>query len=142
MCELMNAYEAAYGSKEKIFLRMLGGDPDEVCRRVEELEAEAEELEANNSLFSVPAEYSFGHTTPEQDLHGEIMKEINRLYFSSIPRESALAICNALGELGEFTPCATIPGLTFNDSTFMYAWNEANPDKKPLQRNGAAWFSV
>ena len=120
---------------------MLGGDPEEICRRVEEMEAEAEK----NIYSNIPAFSRFGFlqdTTPEEDLHNEIIKEIWRRYFSSLSRESASAILNAMGDLGKFSPCATIPDLVFNDSSFMDMWNQMNPDKEPLQRNGAAWFSV
>lgn len=138
MSEIMSAYESAYGTAEKTFLAMLGGDPYEIAERVAALETEAESVDDVACNF-----FGFGiDTTPEEDLHNEIIKEITHRYFSGMPRESALAVGNVLGDLGEFRPCATIRDLVFNSFTFVDAWNASNTDEKPIRLNAAAYFSV
>ena len=137
MSDIMSAYEAAYGLAEKVFLRTLGGDPDAIARHAEALEAETQNSDAPTFPgLGVP------DTTPAENLHNEIIKDITRRYFSAMPRESALAIGNALGDFGELTPCATIPALKFNAAALVSPWNAANPDKYPIRLNAAAYFSV
>ena len=81
-------------------------------------------------------------TTPEQDAHNAIMKEIQRLYFLPISRTSALAVCNVLGEAGELIPFPGLPDFRFNSWTFKNAWNDAHPDEARITVNGAALLSV
>ena len=135
MSDIMSAYEAAYGLAEKVFLRTLGGNPDEIARRVDDTEAQSSDAPAFVG-------FSFAETTPAEDLHNEIIKDIQQRYFAAMPRETALAIGNALCELGEFTPCATIPALKYTSSGLVDAWNTANPDKEPIKFNAAAYFAI
>ena len=138
MCEManiMSTYEAAYGLAEKTFLRTLGGDPDAIARRVDAALAQSGDAPAFVG-------FSFPETTPAEDLHNEIIKDIQHRYFAAMPRETALAIGNALCELGEFTPCATIPALKYTSSGLVDAWNAANPDKDPIKFNAAAYFAI
>lgn len=137
MSDMMSAYEEVYGLAEKVFLRTLGGDPDAIARRLETVEAEAQTAEGPAfPRFDIPG------TTPAEDLHNEIIKDTQNRYFSAMPRETALTICNALGDLGEFTPCATVPALKFNAAALADAWNAANPEKAQIQLNAAAYFSI
>lgn len=127
MSDMMSAYEAAYGLAEKVFLRTLGGDPDAIARRLEAMEAEAQTTEGPVFPgFDIPG------TTPAEDLHNEIIKDTQNRYFSAMPRETALTLCNALGDLGEFTPCATVPALTCNAAAL----------KEQIRLNAAAYFSI
>lgn len=81
-------------------------------------------------------------TTPEQDAHNAIMREIQRLYFLPISRASALAVCNVLGEAGELIPFPGLPDFRFNSWAFKNAWNDAHPDEARITVNGAALLSV
>lgn len=131
MSKLMDDYEAAYGLGEKLYLRMLGGNPEEIA-------ADLENLDAQNAAFFA------GMGMPEKqctaaDLHNEIIKDIQRRYFSAMPREQALAVCNALNTTGEFSPCAEIDELKYNAWTLRNAWNATNPGKDPIMLNPEAF---
>lgn len=131
MSDLITTYDNTYGSAAKIFLRTLGGDPDKIIREVEEAWNEPDPFAGNP--FLAP-------NAPEEDAHNAILRDIRQRYFSGITREAALAICNALGDLGEFHVCASIPALTYTSGTFMSAWNDSNPDEKPITINASYYF--
>lgn len=133
MSNLTTKYEAAYGTAAKTYLRVLGGDPDAIIRDLEQ----AEEQPAVGASF-------FGFlpdTTPEEDVHNAILREIQTRYFAGLTRDAALAIGNALGDLGEFKPCASVD-LAYSSATFVRAWNAANPEAQPIRLNAGAYFSV
>ena len=132
MSDLITTYENTYGSAAKVFLRTLGGDPDKIIREIEAAGNEPDPFAGNPFLAA---------SAPEEDAHNAILRDIRQRYFSAITRDAALAICNALGDLGEFRVCASIPALTYTSGTFMSAWNDSNPDENPIAINGAAYFS-
>lgn len=132
MNDLITTYENTYGSAAKVFLRTLGGDPDKIIQEIEEAWNEPDPF-AGNPLFP--------SSTAEEDAHNAILRDIRQRYFSGITRDAALAICNALGDLGEFCICTSIPDLTYTSGTFMRDWNASNPGEKPIAINGAAYFS-
>lgn len=132
MSNLITTYENTYGCAAKVFLRTLGGDPDKIIREVEAAENEPDPFAGNSFLAS---------SAPEEDAHNAILRDIRQRYFSGITRDAALGICNALGDLGEFCICASIPDLTYTSGTFMRAWNASNPGEKPIAINGAAYLS-
>lgn len=135
MANLMERYEAKYGSIASGYLYMLGGNTAAIVAEVERTQAAPE---ADPLAFLAP----LMPTTPEQDAHNAIMREIQRLYFLPISRASALAVCNVLGELGELVPFPGLPDFRFNSWAFKDAWNEAHPDEARITVNGAALLSI
>lgn len=135
MADLMERYESKYGSAESGYLYTLGGDPAAIVAEVERAQAApvADDLAFLSALMP---------TTPEEDAHNAILREIQRLYFRDIPRASALAVCNALGEAGELIPFPGLPDFRFNSWAFKDGWNEAHPDETKIKTNGAALLSV
>ncbi len=97
MADLFERYESKYGPAESGYLYALGGDPAAIVAEVERAQAApvADDLAFLAALMP---------TTPEEDAHNAIMREIRRLYFHDISRASALAVCNVLGEAGELIP--------------------------------------
>ena len=135
MSNLFERYEAKYGHAASGYLYTLGGDPAAIVAEVERTQAAPE---ADPLAFLAP----LMPTTPEQDAHNAILREIQRLYFLPISRASALAVCNVLGELGELIPFPSLPDFRFNAWTFKDAWNEAHPDEAQITVNGAALLSI
>ena len=136
MSNLLKRYEAQYGPVASGYLYMLGGNTAAI---VAEVERQQSEPEADTLAFLAPL---LMPTTPEEDAHNAIMKEIQRLYFLPISRASALAVCNVLGELGELIPFPGLPDFRFNSWAFKDAWNEAHPSEARITVNGAAMLSV
>lgn len=136
MADLMERYESKYGPVESGYLYTLGGDPVAI---VAEVERQQVAPEADDLAFLAPLVPS---TTPEEDAHNAILREIQRLYFLPISRASALAVCNVLGEAGELIPFPGLPDFRFNSWAFKNAWNEAHPDEARITVNGAALLSI
>lgn len=123
----MASYEAEYGTNASLFLRILGGDPDKIAREVKGRLDESNPLEG---MFAID-------TQSDQHLvHDAILREIKRIYFSKLSRESAVSVGNAVGELGSISLCTTIPELTFNYWEYANAWSKANPDQPPIEDMG------
>lgn len=135
MSDLLERYEAQYGPVASGYLYTLGGDPAAI---VAEMERNQAAPEADPLAFLAP----LMPTTPEQDAHNAIMREIQRLYFLPISRAAALAVCNVLGEAGELVPFPGLPDFRFNAWAFKDAWNEAHPNEARITVNGAALLSV
>ena len=135
MTDLTTKYEATYGSAAKTYLRVLGGDPDAIIREVEQIESQPEPEILTNTWGLLP------DPTPEENVHNLILRDIQTRYFASLSRDAALAIGNALGDLGEFKPCASVD-LAYSSATFARAWNAANPEAQPIRLNAGAYFSV
>ena len=135
MSDLLKRYEAQYGAAASGYLYTLGGNPAAIVAEVERNQAAPE---TDPLAFLAP----LMPTTPEQDAHNAIMKEIQRLYFLPISRASALAVCNVLGEAGELVPFPGLPDFRFNSWAFKDAWNETHPNEARITVNGAALLSV
>ena len=135
MANLKERYEAKYGPAESGYLYTLGGNPAAI---VAEMERNQPAPEGDPLAFLPP----LIPTTPEDDVHNAIMREIQRLYFLPISRASALAVCNVLGEAGELIPFPGLPDFRFNAWAFKDAWNEAHPDEARITVNGAAMLSI
>lgn len=135
MSDLLERYEAQYGAAASGYLYTLGGNPAAIVAEVERNQAAPE---TDPLAFLAP----LMPTTPEQDAHNAIMKEIQRLYFLPISRASALAVCNVLGEAGELVPFPGLPDFRFNSWAFKDAWNETHPNEARITVNGAALLSV
>lgn len=136
MADLMEHYVSKYGPVESGYLYTLGGDPVAIVAEVERQQAAPE---ADGLAFLAPLVPS---TTPEEDAHNAILREIQRLYFLPISRASALAVCNVLGEAGELIPFPGLPDFRFNSWAFKDGWNEAHPDETKIKTNGTALLSV
>lgn len=82
MADLMERYESKYGPAESGYLYTLGGDPAAIVAEVERAQAApvADDLAFLAALMP---------TTPEEDAHNAIMREIQRLYFLPISRAFA-----------------------------------------------------
>ena len=135
MANLLERYEAQYGPAASGYLYTLGGNPAAIVAEMERTQAAPE---ADPLAFLAP----LMPTTPEEDAHNAIMREIQRLYFRDIPRASALAVCNVLGEAGELIPFPGLPDFRFNAWAFKDVWNEAHPDEARITVNGAALLSI
>ena len=135
MSDLLERCEAQYGAAASGYLYTLGGDPAAI---VAEMERNQAAPETDPLAFLAP----LMPTTPEQDAHNAIMKEIQRLYFLPISRASALAVCNVLSEAGELVPFPGLPDFRFNSWAFKDAWNETHPNEARITVNGAALLSV
>lgn len=134
MADLMERYKSRYGHAESGYLYTLGGDPAAIVAEVER--AQTAPI-ADDLAFLV----AMMPTTPEEDAHNAIMREIRRLYFLPISRASALAVCNVLGEAGELIPFPGLPEFRFNAWAFKDSWNETHPDEARIAVNGAALLS-
>lgn len=135
MSDLLERYEAQYGAAASGYLYTLGGDPAAIVAEVERTQAAPE---SDPLAFLAP----LMPTTPEQDAHNAILREIQRLYFLLISRASALAVCNVLGEAGELIPFPGLPDFRFNSWAFKDAWNETHPNEARITVNGAALLSI
>lgn len=135
MADLMERYESKYGPAESGYLYTLGGDPAAIVAEVERAQAAPVADDLAFLAAMIP-------TTPEEDAHNAIMREIQRLYFLPISRASALAVCNVLGDAGELIPFPGLPDFRFNAWTFAGGWNETHPDEDRIKTNGAALLSI
>ncbi len=135
MANLFERYEAKYGHAASGYLYTLGGNPSAIAAEMERNQPAPEDDPLAFLAPLIP-------TTPEDDVHNAILREIQRLYFLPISRASALAVCNVLGELGELIPFPSLPDFRFNAWTFKDAWNEAHPGEARITVNGAAMLSI
>lgn len=124
MSNLSDSYTATYGTDAKVFLRTLGGNPDKILT---DLSNQCTAPNPLSAMLGADASATAG------DAHNAILREIKRIYFSGLPRETALAVANSLSALGTISLCAAIPELTFNAWSYADAWSEANPDQRPIQ---------
>lgn len=119
MANYNEIYTNKYGTSEMMILRDLGGDPDAII--------------AN---YPAPGEWPFdglfeAYTPDDADnIHQLIISEIEHLYFASISRESAVAICNALSLGLGFGTIRINDNIdrVYNNYTFMMAWNANHPE--------------
>lgn len=123
MSNLNDLYVAAYGTNARVFLRTLGGDPDKV---INDLSARCAEPNPLADMLGIDP------SATAEDAHNAILREIKRIYFSGLSRETALAVANSLSDLGAISLCTTIPELTFNVWAYADAWSAANPDQRPI----------
>lgn len=121
-----NDYEAKYGLTAKMVLRDLGGDPDKVIDDYIETSSSCPDILINGWFANLV------QRSQEDDVHDAIQAEIVRLYFKSISRDAAVAICNALGDYGTISIHSSLPDLSYNGYTFMAAWNAENHDQKEI----------
>lgn len=113
-------YTSKYGENAKMILRDLGGDPDAIITN-----------------YPATVDWPFGSMIAgdlqddADSIHGLIVSEIEHLYFSTIPRSSAVAICNTLSlglGFGTIRISSSID-LEYNSYTFMQRWNDNHPDE-------------
>ena len=126
---LRDEYESKYGLAAKMVLRQLGGDPDAIIEKYADNIASKTEEDA--LLFSSVMTF-FKYADDADNIHNEILKEIERLYFSSLSRDTAVAVCNALINGGQISITTAVDGLSYNGYRFMAVWNAENPDKQKI----------
>lgn len=123
MYHLNDIYTSAYGTNAKVFLRSIGGNPDAIINDL------AAQCAAPNPLADM---LGVSSAATAEDAHNAILREIVRIYFSGVSRESAVAVANALADFGTISLCATIPELTFNAAAYVRAWNNSNPSQNAI----------
>ena len=133
MATVSDLYEAKYGLTVKILLRMLGGNPDVVLSKMQEKVDSPSE--ADREFFGVLNIAPLTAADAADASHHLMVAEVERLYFTSIGRASAVAICNALsksGACGTISIHADVPELTYTATTFMCRWNENHPGEQEI----------
>lgn len=129
---LAEAYGRKYGPAAKNYLRSLGGDPDAIIARVQDAWNAPDPV--TDWLTQCSQAHMFTNSTDAAvAAHAEIIKDIERRYFSQFSRESAVLIANALGGQGILCLCPTEDDLTYTCHTFTAKWNEINPDLPPIR---------
>lgn len=121
-----NDYESKYGLTAKMVLRDLGGDPDKIIN---------DYIATSSSCPDIFLDGWFAGLTkrsPEDDIHDMLQREIVRLYFASISRDAAVAICNVLGLYGTLSIHRDLPDLSYNGYTFAAAWSASNPNNDEI----------
>ena len=130
----MNTFETIIRDHDEaiITLRELGGDPEAICKRVDEAYSESEN----------PFADLMGLTNEEMannEAYGLIQRDILHRWFAKIPRPVMLAMGNALLEL-PYGKIEYIPGEALSARDAADAWNKAHPEEEPLRIiGGGAW---
>ena len=130
----MNTYKAVYKehSDAVITLQELGGDPEAICKMVDEAYSDGENWLAEMAGMT-------NEDMANNEAYGLIQRDILHRWFAKIPRPVMLTLGNALLEL----PCGKleyIPGETLTARDAMDEWNKAHPDEEPLRIIGeGAW---
>lgn len=133
MATVSDLYEAKYGLTVKMLLRMLGGNPDVVLSKMQDkVDSPSEaDLEFLSTLNIAPLTAD----DAADAAHNLMAAEVERLYFASIDRASALAICIALSKAGACSTIsihADVPELTYTATTFMCRWNDNHPGEQEI----------
>lgn len=133
MANIRDLYDSKYGPRLGMVLRSLGGDPEAIKSYWQD---RADNPDPTTDLIKkmMPRMASMSGINPEVDqIHFQIIREIEHLYFAGTPREVAVHLANALLRCdGQF---CIVPGerdLTYNVDTFFEAWNKHNPDQPPI----------
>ena len=134
MKNIIEMYEDKYGHKLNIVLRSLGGDPYAIETYWQD---RANNPDPTTMLLKqmIPSFATDLDTPPEVDqIHHQIIREIERLYFAGTPRDVAVSISNALlrSDVGLFSIVAGEPELSYNVDRFYMVWNKHNPDQPPI----------
>lgn len=134
MKDIIEMYEDKYGHKLNIVLRSLGGDPYGIETYWQD---RANNPDPTTALLRtmIPSMTVNSDTPPEVDqIHFQIIREIERLYFAGTPRDVAVKISNALlrSDVGQFAIVAGEPELSYNVDTFYKVWNKHNPEQPPI----------
>lgn len=126
----MNIHEeirAKSGSNIDVILAGYGIDSTEIYNKYQALY----ESGAYNSFL-------FG-ATPEDaavaDAYNELRKTVLNGWMSRISRDTMLGMINGLSALGGFATGTYLPGESLYAMELMSAWNEANPNDKPIGIN-------
>ena len=132
MSSIRELFESKYGFHAACLLRQLGGDPSPIF---------ADQQESfdhpNEQFFRFFPELRASHT-PEGFADGayhRIVSKCERLFFTQLPRASALAICNALllsDGASRFAVSSQIDELSYDADAFCSAWNRHNPASSPI----------
>lgn len=132
MSSVRDALESKFGFHAQCLLRQLGGDPTPI------VSAQQERLD-NPPSYDVSFNAFFGMPlTAEAYAEGAyhlIVSECERLFFTQVPRASAVAICNALllsDGASRFAVSTQIQDLSYDADAFCRVWNRHNPSESPI----------
>lgn len=118
-------YLEKYSPCERYALSALGGDLDTVIAKYIET---GSDLAGENIFASFLA-----NVDDAEEIHNLVIEETESRYFASVSRETAVAICNMLGDFGKISIHDAVPELSYNGFRFMTAWNRANPEQDEIQ---------
>lgn len=127
MMTVREAYNTKYNPKLGMALFALGGDPDGIINYWQNrLDSPTEE----DTIFQTMTFYKpLTVERAAEQAFFQITREIKRIFFGAMPREAAVAICNALYNCpdGQFIIAPGNDELKYNAYTFCFAWNDHNP---------------
>lgn len=117
------SYIEKYGLSGIIILEGLGGDADEI---ISTYSAD------DNDNIQWPL---WAQVDPLDGAHQGILSAIQSRYFSSIPRDRAVSVCNVLNMCLGNGSIQIDPNvdLCYNAYEFMAAWNDNHPDEPAIQ---------
>lgn len=140
MTNIQELYESKYGRRLSMTLRSLGGNPGQIYADWQNrLDNPSENDLLCQQVFHWPALDAEGAA---EGAHNQIIREIERLYFSGTPRDMAVALSNMLlrADLGQFCIVSGEDDLTYNANTFHRTWNNHNPESSPIVLTGEDWI--
>lgn len=139
MKKVIDIYAEQFGLKAKEILNSLGGDAAAILEQAQSSVNVEKVTEAGPCAAFMGTEIDA--ETAAQLAHWTIIWEIKKRYFGKLTRETALTICNALPDAcGVFSVCDGIAELTYNNLTFVQAWNDVHPEAAPIGINGSVYF--
>ena len=132
MSAIRELCESKYGFHASCLLRQLGGDPSAIFA------AQQERFDHPSADISLLSQWLGAPLTPESyadNAYHLIVSECERLFFTQLPRASALSICNALllsDGASRFAVSSQIQDLSYDADAFCSAWNRHNPASSPI----------
>ena len=132
MSSVRDALESKFGFHAQCLLRQLGGDPTPI------VSAQQERLDHPSSDVSILSGWLHAPITSEAYAEGAyhlIVSECERLFFTQVPRASAVSIFNALllsDGASRFAVSTQIPDLSYDACAFCRVWNRHNPSESPI----------
>lgn len=126
-------FEAMYGGYLPMCLSSLGGNTQEIFAGMQNI-ANGNNVDEIALLLGIAPAEQVPVLEAVDATKNAILHEIKFRFFSEIPREKALTICDAIGEFGTFSIGDDFD-LSFNDRAFANEWNKANPDQPPIQKS-------
>lgn len=139
MTSVSEVYESKFSNRPYVALIMLGGDPKCILADWQNKLDNPEEMDP--SLNEIPLFRDVPPLTAEtaaQYAHWQIIRELERLFFTRLPRETAVAVCNSLYLIDDsrFIISPGAEELVYNSYAFKSAWNKHNPDQPEIILSG------
>lgn len=130
---IIETYESIYGTRAKILLRTLGGDPNAIIADTAAKIAEPNPLADMLGLApSTDAEVA-------EQAHYAILHAIKSAYFGKIDRNAAVAVVTALS-LSETAKLTVFDDMEYNYSAFASEWASAHPDEERITLVDSDWL--